>query len=276
MVARRPVVAPVARNRSAGLLRVAATGAAAILFAFSASQAWVAPPKGAQAPAVSEGRRAVLGAGLVAALGGLPEAAQASGGSTAGKYSTIPSAKRRFFGRMREAIFEFLQMEKPITEGKLQDPLVAGFFAKSIIKIKGGVKAQGCAIDLGGCESKEQRTSRWNDMKAASDLLASAFRYSAEDRNDLLPQVRIIRKFHKKVEEMQILIQRQTCTEKNDACRELPQDSDPVKAKELYLKAKKDLGVYCPMVELSPIDSEDYTHEWDTAPQVICQGTFCV
>ena len=38
----------------------------------------------------------------------------ASGGATAGKYTTQPIAKRRYFGRVKQGVFEFLQMEDPI------------------------------------------------------------------------------------------------------------------------------------------------------------------
>jgi len=212
------------------------------------------------------GRRTAFSAALTAGLWGNVGVvgggeAWASGGSTAGKYSTIPSAKRRFYGRVREGIYEFLQMEKPILNGELQDPAVSGFFAKSIVKQKGGEKMSSCAIDFGGgtCVTKEKRTSRWLDFKVASDLLASAFRYSADEVNDYLPQVKLIRACAKKVEKMQTAIN----------------NGDADTAKELFKKAKTDLNKYVPMVELSPLDSEDYTHPWETRPTVFCTGTYC-
>ena len=49
------------------------------------------------------------GAAVTAASFGLtPDAALASGGSTAGKYTTIPIAKRRYYGRVQEAVHEFV------------------------------------------------------------------------------------------------------------------------------------------------------------------------
>ncbi|CAE7517930.1 SEC23 [Symbiodinium sp. CCMP2592] len=217
------------------------------------SQAWLLP----QAPA---GRRELLGAGL-AGLGLAIEAepALASGGSTAGKYSTIPSGKRRFYGRVKQGLYQYLQMEPAIKAGNLKDPLIEDFFSKNIIKVKGGEDIKNCGFGA-KCKTKEKRTSRWLDFKTASDLLAGAFRYSAEDIPEYLPQVKIIRSFAKKVEKMEAAIEAGNAEE----------------AQQLYAKSKLDLSRYLPQVELEPLDSKDYTHPWDTRPEVICQGTFCV
>ncbi|CAE8582934.1 unnamed protein product [Polarella glacialis] len=219
--------------------------------------AWVSPGPSQVHPAL--GRRELLGVAGVAGLWALPlDPALASGGSTAGKYSTIPSAKRRFFGRVRQGIFQFLEMGKAIEKGDLKDPAVDSFYAKSIIKQIGGESMKNCAFSA--CVTKEKRTSRWLDFKTASDLLGSAFRYDASDVNDYLPQVRIIRAYAKKVEKLQIAITAGNVQE----------------AQTLYTKAKLDLSKYTPLVELLPLDSEDYTHDWETLPKVWCQGTFCV
>ena len=54
------------------------------------------------------GRRNMLGLTAGLALGAcLPQAAVASGGATAGKYTTIPIAKRRYFGRVKQGVYEF-------------------------------------------------------------------------------------------------------------------------------------------------------------------------
>lgn len=189
----------------------------------------------------------------------MPEdAVHASGGATAGKYSTIPSAKRRFYGRVRQGIYQFLSMEDSITKGEFDDPAIEQFFAKTILLQKGGEKIAGCMF--ADCVTKEKRTSRWNDFRASADLLASAFRYSADDVNDRLPQVKLIRAYAKKVDKMKTAIK----------------EDDKDKAKQLFKDAKRDLNQYTGMVELKPLDSEDYTHEWDTRAQVWCQGDFCV
>ncbi|CAE7473673.1 SEC23, partial [Symbiodinium pilosum] len=42
---------------------------------------------------------------------------------------------------------------------------------------------------------------------------------------------------------------------------------DATQAQQLYAKSKLDLNRYLPQVELAPLDSQDYTHEWDTRPE---------
>lgn len=200
-------------------------------------------------------------AGLVA-VGSHEDVASASGGATAGKYTTIPSAKRRFYGRVKQAIYQFLQMEGPILTGNLQDESIGKFFDKNIIKRKGGQREAGCLEVFGSnnCVTKEKRTSRFLDFKAASDLLASAFRSSAEDVPRDLPQVKIIRACHKKITEMKTAID----------------EGDAAKAKLLYTKSKADLERYTKYVDLEPLASDEYTHPWDTRAEVWCQGEFCI
>jgi hypothetical protein len=58
-------------------------------------------------------RRALLertAGGLLgaAAIGFLPPDALASGGATAGKYTTIPIAKRRYYGRVQQGVHDFV------------------------------------------------------------------------------------------------------------------------------------------------------------------------
>ncbi|CAE7517904.1 SEC23 [Symbiodinium sp. CCMP2592] len=150
-------------------------------------------------------------------------------------------------------------MEPAIKAGNLQAPEIEDFFSKNIIKVKGGQDIKNCGFG-GKCKTKEKRTSRWLDFKTATDLLGGAFRYSAGDIPDYLPQVQIIRSFAKKVTRMEEAIQEGKTDE----------------VQQLFAKSKLDLSRYLPLVELEPLDSQDYTHEWDTRPEVICQGTFCV
>jgi len=261
----------VAKGRTRpGFLGVFLLASAPLWLSWSRDEAWLGLPSHgpAREAAAAEnglgalgdrGRRDVLGAVAAGAWTALvPSEAGASGGSTAGKYSTIPSAKRRFYGRVRQGIYQFLLMEKPVLAGDFEDPLVTEFFAKTIVKEKGGETIPNCMF--GNCKTIEKRTSRWNDFKLASDLLASAFRYDASDINRDLPQVKLIRAYHKKVEKFRTAVE----------------EGNTDKAKQLYKNAKLDLSRYTRMVELAPITSEDYTHEWDTAPRIVCQDNFCL
>ncbi|CAJ1348962.1 unnamed protein product [Effrenium voratum] len=160
------------------------------------------PGRGCAAP-----RRELLAAGLAGlATVAQADSALASGGSTAGKYSTIPSGKRRFYGRVRQGLFQYLKMEPAIKAGNLKAPEVEEFFSMNIIKVKGGEKIKNCGFG-GKCITKEKRTSRWLDWKTATDLLAGAFRYDASEIPDYLPGVKVIRSFAKKVTRMEEAIQ---------------------------------------------------------------------
>ncbi len=79
-----------------------------------ARQPAVAPRMAATPPTVVARRDALASAAALALLGIAPLPAMASGGATAGKYTTQPIAKRRYFGRVKQGVFEFLQMEDPI------------------------------------------------------------------------------------------------------------------------------------------------------------------
>lgn len=61
-------------------------------------------------PRPPSSRRALLEqVGVVAATAlTVPSVAWASGGATAGKYTTIPIAKRRYYGRVQQAVHDFV------------------------------------------------------------------------------------------------------------------------------------------------------------------------
>lgn len=146
-------------------------------------------------------------------------------------------------------------------KGDFKDPTVDAFFGKNIIKVKGDQSVKNCAFaPKEYCVTKEKRTSRWLDFKVASDLLAAGFRYDASDVDSRLPQVKIIRSYAKKVEKMRDAIDANNVQE----------------VQEIYAKTKVDLSRYVKMVELASLDSDDYTHEWDTRAQITCTGNFCL
>lgn len=247
---------------------------ASLVFAVSrghvGSRAWVPPQQhsrpaadSAQASGTTAGRRAALELlTLAGVVGSASEPAWASGGSTAGKFTTIPTAKRRFYGRVRQGIFEYLQMGEAIQAGNLKDPRVSRFFDKNLLLQAGGEKVRkGCNPDLDpNCLTVEKKTSRWLDFKASSYLLASAFRYDANEVNDFLPQVKMIKSYQKNVE----------------AIQKAAKSGDVQKAKDAYKNSFEPLEKYLVIVELNPISSGDYSHEWDTTGQVLCTGFSCL
>lgn len=68
--------------------------------------------------------KAALTAATSIAISSSPAASHASGGATAGKYTTIPIAKRRYYGRVQEAVHEFLLMAPAVIKGDMTDPIV--------------------------------------------------------------------------------------------------------------------------------------------------------
>jgi len=117
---------------------------------------------------------ALVGFTTTAALIAEPEAALASGGATAGKYTTIPIAKRRYYGRVQQAVHEYLLMGPAVVAGDMNDAGIQTFF-----DINGVVVVAAKRKDINGsctkkdrdCKGREIRDSRWNDMKASMYLL---------------------------------------------------------------------------------------------------------
>lgn len=209
-------------------------------------------------------RRALLAAASVAGLWSQlgHESAEATGGATAGKYSTIPAAKRRFFGRVREGVYEWKLMEPAVERGDLQDPTIVSFFSKSVILQRAGEpKGGNCNPDWdkNKCLTKEKRTSRWNDYKEAQLLLASGFIFSSMDIAERTPGYRIAQSYQKKMEKFKLAVQQ----------------GEVAEAQAQYKLAKGDLRRYLPYMELEPLEHPDYTHEWDTRPEVLCSGKTC-
>ena len=84
-------------------------------FSILSLSALLVATEGYQTPQPPSSRRALLekvvgGAALVSAasFGLNADVAFASGGATAGKYTTIPIAKRRYYGRVQEGVHEFV------------------------------------------------------------------------------------------------------------------------------------------------------------------------
>jgi hypothetical protein len=115
--------------------------------------------------------------------------AHASGGATAGKYTTIPIAKRRYYGRVQQAVHEFLDMGPTVVKGDMTVATIQTFFDPlSVVVVpakRKDVNGQ-CTKKDGDCRGKEVRDSRYNDMKASMYLLANAFRTDQQKPPDRL------------------------------------------------------------------------------------------
>lgn len=182
------------------------------------------------------------------------ESSEASGGATAGKYTTIPIAKRRYYGRVQQGVHEFLLMRQAMVEEK--DMAAYGiqhFFDEEgtviVASKRKDVNGQ-CTKKDGDCRGKEIRDSRWNDMKASMYLLANAFRSDQQKPPDRLPTVKAAKAFFKEVDLVQKNIKKK---KKND-----------VETAALYVGALDLLDQYLDLVELPPIGSGHYEQEFDT------------
>lgn len=104
-------------------------------------------------------------------------------------YRTIPIAKRRYYGRVQQAVHEFLLMGTLIVKGDMSNPVVSTFF-----DVNGIVVVEAKRKDVNGqctkkdneCKGREIRDSRWNDMKASMYLLGNAFRTDQQKPPDRL------------------------------------------------------------------------------------------
>eukprot|EP00568_Trieres_chinensis_P013661 CAMPEP_0183291074 /NCGR_PEP_ID=MMETSP0160_2-20130417/624_1 /TAXON_ID=2839 ORGANISM="Odontella Sinensis, Strain Grunow 1884" /NCGR_SAMPLE_ID=MMETSP0160_2 /ASSEMBLY_ACC=CAM_ASM_000250 /LENGTH=270 /DNA_ID=CAMNT_0025451827 /DNA_START=70 /DNA_END=882 /DNA_ORIENTATION=- len=190
-----------------------------------------------------------------AVLGVNPNVASASGGATAGKYTTIPIAKRRYYGRVQQAVHEFLLMAPEVIAGDMSASYIQYFFDPEGIVVvqakKKDVNGQ-CTKKDGDCRGREIRDSRYNDMKASMYLLGNAFRINQTKAPDNLPTVQAAKAFFKEMDAMEKSVR----TKK-------PKAQDRV-AQGHYLAALDILDKYLDLVELPPTNSGHYDKEFDT------------
>lgn len=204
-------------------------------------------------------RRKLFTSAVTTAAAGLvivssPDASVASGGATAGKYTTIPIAKRRYYGRVQEAVHEFLLMAPAVIKGDMTDPTIQDFFDVSKTIVVEGKKKDingVCTKKDGDCKSVDVFDSRYNDMKTSMYLLGNAFRINQQKAPDNLPTVKAAKKFFK---EMNLFEKRVL---KN------PKTND-LEAKLIYANALDLLDEYLDLVELPPTESGNYDKEFST------------
>jgi len=182
------------------------------------------------------------------------EPALASGGATAGKYTTIPIAKRRYYGRVQQSVHEFLLLGPEIVKADFSQPKIQNFFdPKGLVVVRAkrkDINGQ-CTKKDASCKGQEIRDSIWNDMKTSMYLLANAFRLNQTKAPDNLPSVRAAKKFFK---EMAFVEKAAMKGRKND--------KDTVVHFAAALEA---LDSFLDLVELPPTDSGHYDQTFDRA-----------
>ena len=193
------------------------------------------------------------GAAMLPLLGSV-DPALASGGATAGKYTTIPIAKRRYYGRVQEAVHEFLLMAPAVIKGDLTDPTVQDFFDVTKTVVVPGKKKDingVCTKKDGDCKSTDILDSRWNDMKTTMYLLGNAFRINQTKAPDNLPSVQAAKKFFRVVNKFEVRVVKKPSTNDKNAAA-------------MYAEALDLLDEYLDLVELPPTESGHYDEEFST------------
>mmetsp|Transcript_19917 Transcript_19917/g.24599 ORF Transcript_19917/g.24599 Transcript_19917/m.24599 type:complete len:272 (+) Transcript_19917:161-976(+) len=182
------------------------------------------------------------------------DVALASGGATAGKYTTIPIAKRRYYGRVQQAVHDFLLMGPAVVAGNLKDDKIQFFFDESGVVVvearKQSINGQ-CTKKDGNCKGAEIRDSRYNDMKTSMYLLGNAFRFNQQKAPDNLPTVKAAKAFFKEMDDMEKLVKNK-------------KRQDPAAVAKKFTAALDILDVYLDLVELPPTDSGHYDQEFST------------
>lgn len=197
--------------------------------------------------------------------------AHASGGATAGKYTTIPIAKRRYYGRVQQAVHEFLDMGGAVVKADMSAPIIQSFFDPQGVVVvpakRKDVNGQ-CTKKDGDCKGKEIRDSRYNDMKASMYLLGNAFRTDQQKPPDRLRtsfnSMSINSNFLlvATVKAAKAFFVQMDALEKRVRVKK-PKANDP-ESVELYAAALEILDRYLDLVELPPIDSGHYEQDFDT------------
>lgn len=185
------------------------------------------------------------------------DAAWASGGATAGKYTTIPIAKRRYYGRVQQAVHDFLLMGPGIVNKDLTAFDVTHFFDVNgvvLVPAKNRAINGQCTKKDNSCKGQEIRDSRYHDMKASMYLLGNAFRINQQKPPDRLPTVQAAKSFFKEMDAM----------EKDILSGKMDKEKTVISVVSHYIKALDVLDTYLDLVELPPTDSGHYDKEFDT------------
>jgi hypothetical protein len=188
------------------------------------------------------------------ALIGLPEIASASGGATAGKYTSIPIAKRRYTGRIKLGVYDFVMMGRAIDRGELVSPEVAAFFSDTVFENKKKSSFRANYPNAG------KTFSRYDDISTAMKLMGNAFRIDATQTPMQVKGYVLAIAFL-------------------DDCEKLRKDimSDNVeKAQKSYAKALESLEPFLDEVELPPTSMLDEYVGGSMRAELACQGAYCI
>lgn len=194
-------------------------------------------------------------AGGIALSGLAPvEPALASGGATAGKYTTIPIAKRRYYGRVQAGVHEFLLLGPEIVKSDFSQPKVQNFFDPQglvVVEAKRKDVNGQCTKKNGNCKGTEVRDSIYNDMKTSMYLLGNAFRLNQTKAPDNLPSVRAAKKFFKEMDFVEKAAKKKRQNDKESVVH--------------FAAALEALDTYLDLVELPPTNSGWYDQTFDRA-----------
>jgi len=215
----------------------------------------------ADEPAAGSSRRAMLeGTTALLLLGAAPPAAFASGGATAGKYTTIPIAKRRYYGRVKQGVFEYLAVGDALKKGDLSSGTIDDFFADTILVSTAKQKKQCLSPDDTTCRTQEKYSSRWEDMKLSMFLLGNAFRMDSGKPPEKVKQVKEAKAFFAQV----------------DKLRKARKEGNKKSAALTYAASIEALEAFLNDVDLPPTFAPEYKEATDQEVPSLCQGSFCI
>lgn len=165
-------------------------------------------------------------------------------------FSTIPIAKRRYYGRVQAAVREFLLLGPDVVKGDMTAASIQTFFdAKALVVVaakRKDVNGQ-CTKKDGDCRGQEVRDSFYNDMKTSMYLLGNAFRINQQKAPDNLPTVKAAKGFFKEMDAMEKRVTSKKGSKLNDK-----------ESIGHYAAALDFLDEFLDLVELPPTDSGHY------------------
>mmetsp|Transcript_152293 Transcript_152293/g.277088 ORF Transcript_152293/g.277088 Transcript_152293/m.277088 type:complete len:282 (-) Transcript_152293:189-1034(-) len=213
-------------------------------------------------------RAAIGGLASLLSLALTPQEAKASGGATAGRFVTVPSAKRQYYGRVQQGVYEYLNMGDAIKKGDWEDESFNKFYGKlykskppKIIRDEATCQQIKNEDNRAKCygKIKYKYQSRFDDLKQVGFLLGNAFR---DDSSQDPPNVKECAQWLSTERQM---IRLRNAINKQDKREAILAYSASIDALNNYLED----------VELPPVNYDLYASPADLTVPVVCQGSFC-